>query len=82
MSGLRERREAACEQVRGLASRVRGFVDHVGERVAAVLAGFGVRAYAGAAPLSEHVRDVRDASRELGSSRLGQERGRGWDMSR
>lgn len=80
--GLRARCEAAREQVRVLAERVRGFVDHVGERMAAVLNRFGVRAYAGAAPLSEHVRDVRDASRELGRASSDQERGRGWDMSR
>lgn len=80
--GLRARCEAAREQVRVLAERVRGFVDHVGERMAAVLNRFGVRAYAGAAPLSEHVRDVRDASRELGRAGSDQERGRGWDMSR
>lgn len=80
--GLGARCEAAREQVRVLAERVRGFVDHVGERMAAVLNRFGVRAYAGAAPLSEHVRDVRDASRELGRAGSDQERGRGWDMSR
>lgn len=80
--GLRARCEAAREQVRVLAERVRGFVDHVGERVAATLARYGVRAYAGAAPLSEHVADVRDASRELGRATHDRERGRGWDMSR
>lgn len=72
----------ARERVQELAAQVRGCVEHVGERVAAVLTGFGVRAYAGAAPLSEHVRDVRDASRELGRAGSDQERGRGWDMSR
>lgn len=72
----------ARERVQELAAQVRGCVEHVGERVAAVLAGFNVRAYAGAAPLSEHVRDVRDASRELGRAGSDQERGRGWDMSR
>lgn len=72
----------ARERVQELAAQVRGYVEHVGERVAAVLTGFGVRAYAGAAPLSENVRDVRDASRELGRAGSDQERGRGWDMSR
>lgn len=72
----------ARERVQELVAQVRGYVEHVGERVAAVLAGFGVRAYAGAAPLSERLGDVRDASRELGRADADQERGRGWDMLR